>query len=413
VDTDRTGDGVVPIGTAPEPPGERDVAAVTLTPGRDRDGTAIRAIAPPDGPSPGLPRLVAVLLGLAAAVIALAGVRELSDLVGPGFLALVLVLTLDPVRAVLHRRGAPDWAGVAALLVATYAILLALIAALVYSVVRLGLLLPDYAPRLRDLVAQLLAVLEPLGVSQANITDLLRGIDLSSYLSGVRPILSGAGSAASALLVVILLVLFLGIDAPGIARRLPAARIRPDLAGALETFVVHTRRYVVVSSGFGLIVAIVDVALLSVVGVPLPLVWGLLSFVTNYVPNVGFVLGVAPPALLAYLDGGTGPLVAVIVGYSVANFVIQSIIQPKVVGDAVGLSATITVLSLLFWAAVLGPLGGLLAVPLTLFVKAVFVDADPGARWLRALLGDAEAEAEVDAGRAEAAATRVEPRSGS
>ena len=410
MDTDRSDDDDMSIGTLMEPEGQPEVAA---TPSRPRLDVGATAIGPfePGRASPGLPHLVVVLLGLAAAVVALAGVRELRDLVGPGFLALVLVLTLDPIRVALQRRGAPAWAGVGALLLATYAILLALVAALVYSVVRLGLLLPDYAPRFQDLLAQLLAVLEPLGVSQTDITDLVRGIDFSSYLSGVRPVLGGAGAAASALLVVIILVLFLGIDAPGFAQRLPGARIRPDLAGALETFVRRTRRYVVVSSGFGLIVAVVDVAMLYAFGVPLPIVWGLLSFVTNYVPNVGFVLGAAPPAILAFLIGGVGPMIAVVAGYSVANFVIQSLIQPKVVGDAVGLSATVTVLSLLFWAAVLGPLGGLLAIPLTLFVKAIFVDADPGARWLRALLGDVEAE--PAAGRGETVATRAEPRSGS
>jgi len=409
VDTDRSDDDDMSIGTLMEPEGQPEVAA---TPSRPRLDVGATAIGPfePGRASPGLPHLVVVLLGLAAAVVALAGVRELRDLVGPGFLALVLVLTLDPIRVALQRRGAPAWAGVGALLLATYAILLALVAALVYSVVRLGLLLPDYAPRFQDLLAQLLAVLEPLGVSQTDITDLVRGIDFSSYLSGVRPVLGGAGAAASALLVVIILVLFLGIDAPGFAQRLPGA-LRPDLAGALETFARRTRRYVVVSSGFGLIVAVVDVAMLYAFGVPLPIVWGLLSFVTNYVPNVGFVLGAAPPAILAFLIGGVGPMIAVVAGYSVANFVIQSLIQPKVVGDAVGLSATVTVLSLLFWAAVLGPLGGLLAIPLTLFVKAMFVDADPGARWLRALLGDVEAE--PAAGRGETVATRAEPRSGS
>ena len=79
-------------------------------------------------------------------------------------------------------------------------------------------------------------------------------------------------------------------------------------------------------------------------------------------------------------------MLAVIVLYSVINFVIQSIIQPKFQADALGLTTTLTFLALVFWAWVLGPLGAILALPLTLLLKALFVDVDPRARWLAPLL---------------------------
>jgi len=92
-------------------------------------------------------------------------------------------------------------------------------------------------------------------------------------------------------------------------------------------------------------------------------------------------------ALMALLDSGPMLMVWVIVVYSVINFVIQSIIQPKIVGDAVGLSVTITFLSLVFWTWVLGGLGAILAIPLTLFVKALLLDIDPSTRWVDVLIG--------------------------
>jgi AI-2 transport protein TqsA len=137
---------------------------------------------------------------------------------------------------------------------------------------------------------------------------------------------------------------------------------------------------------FGLIVALADVAALYWLDVPLPWLWGLLSFITNYIPNIGFVLGLIPPALLALLQGGVRQAVLVIVAYSVINVMIQSLLQPKFVGDAVGLSVTLTFLSLVFWTFVIGPLGALLAVPLSLFAKALLVDADPDSRWLDPLI---------------------------
>jgi predicted PurR-regulated permease PerM len=113
---------------------------------------------------------------------------------------------------------------------------------------------------------------------------------------------------------------------------------------------------------------------------------GIAAFITNYIPNVGFVIGLVPPALLGLLEGGPQLMLLVIVVYTVLNFVIQTVIQPKFVGDAVGLSGTVTFLSLIFWSWVLGAVGALLAVPLSLLVKALLVDVDPRSAWLRPLL---------------------------
>jgi AI-2 transport protein TqsA len=101
------------------------------------------------------------------------------------------------------------------------------------------------------------------------------------------------------------------------------------------------------------------------------------------------VLGLVPPALLALLQGGVRQAVLVVVAYAVINLVIQSLIQPKFVGDAVGLSITLTFLSLVFWSYLMGPLGALLPVPLSLLAKALLVDADPDSRWLDPLIGPA------------------------
>ncbi len=151
-----------------------------------------------------------------------------------------------------------------------------------------------------------------------------------------------------------------------------------------------TRRYFAVSAGFGLVVAVIDVGILLVLGIPAAVTWGVLSFVTNFIPNIGFVIGLVPPAVLGLLEGGVGTMLAVVISYAVVNFVIQSVIQPKIVGDALGLSSTLTFLSLVFWAWILGPLGAVLALPATLLAKALLVDVDPGSRWLGPLLsGDA------------------------
>jgi len=137
---------------------------------------------------------------------------------------------------------------------------------------------------------------------------------------------------------------------------------------------------------FGFIVAVLDVIALAIIGVPLFVTWGVLAFVTNYIPNIGFILGVIPPALIALLDGGVGSAVAVVAVYTVINVVVQTIIQPRFTGDAVGISATVAFVSLIFWAYLLGTLGALLAVPATLFLKSVLLDNSVPASWVNALV---------------------------
>jgi AI-2 transport protein TqsA len=189
--------------------------------------------------------------------------------------------------------------------------------------------------------------------------------------------------------------LFMAIDASTFPTLLSMARrLHSDLTDALASFASGTRRYLLVSTVFGLIVAVIDTVILWLAGVPAPLTWGILAFITNYIPNVGFVIGLVPPAILALLEGGPRLMLLVIALYCVVNFVIQSIIQPKIVGDSVGLSGTVTMFSLVFWATVLGALGALLAIPLTLLVKALLVEADPQARWLLPLLAGKPPEPE-------------------
>jgi predicted PurR-regulated permease PerM len=347
----------------------------------------------PPGP---LTRPLVILLGMASLVVATAGVRAFRDTLGPAFLALVLVVTVHPLQARLRRRGVPGWIGVAVVMAAIYAILAGLLAALVVSVARLVTLLPDYRPQFENLLHQGTRWLEDLGVQPEQASRAVSRLDLSKLSGVLQRILSGLTSVGSSLVFLVTLVFFLAIDCESFTRRLDmVAGSRPLLVGALREFARNTRRYLAVSTLFGLIVAALDVLALQWLAVPLPLLWGLLSFITNYIPNIGFVVGLVPPALLGLLEGGVVRMIWVVVVYSVVNMVVQSFIQPKVVGNVVRLSATLTFLSLVFWAFVLGPLGALLAVPMTLLVKALLIDADPSAQWLRPLLGDTAVAADT------------------
>jgi AI-2 transport protein TqsA len=370
----------MPSTPSPSPEPDRPVSAVEArAPGASRSREADRALA--------LPRGLLVLLSMAGVVVAVAGLRSASGIVGPAFLALMIVITIHPLLAWLQRHRVPGWLAVVLTMLVAYTSLVALAAALVFSVARLAALLPSYQPQFTSLIDQFTRWLGERGVTQEQINAAVSHFDLNSLVGVLQRVLTGATSVVSDLAFILALLFFLILDSSSFPRRLAAAAgQRPHLVEALTGFAGATRQYVVVSTVFGLIVALVDVAALYWLDVPLPWLWGLLSFITNYIPNVGFVLGLIPPALLALLQGGVRQVVLVIVAYSVINVMIQSLLQPKFVGDAVGLSVTLTFLSLVFWTFVIGPLGALLAVPLSLFVKALLVDADPDSRWLDPLI---------------------------
>jgi predicted PurR-regulated permease PerM len=355
--------------------------------GRSDGAGPARLLGGGTGGTDSLPRGVIVLLGLACTVVAVAGMTLVADLLAPVLLALMLTVTASPLSTWLRRHGAPAWAAGLALVATVYLVLFGLGGAVVLSATRLVDLMPQYQDQFAQLRTDAAQTLAGLGIDTQQVQDVAGRIQPSSVAGVVESVLGGLLGVLSNGIFLLAVLLFLCLDAIHFPARLSAAaRQRPEVVGALRSFAQGTRRYLVVSTVFGLIVAVIDTVMLWALGVPLPVLWGLLAFITNYIPNVGFIIGLVPPALLGLLEGGPRLMGLVIVLYCLVNFVIQSVIQPKIVGDAVGLSATMSFLSLVFWAWVLGPLGALLAIPLSLLAKGLLVDIDPTTRWIDSLI---------------------------
>ena len=356
-------------------------------PGTTATGAGTTATGPRFGPVT-LPRALLALVMLAGGWLALQAIHELQAIVGPLLLVVNLMILAYPVQAWLTHRKVPRVVGAIASALIVFAILLAIVLSLVWSILQLVAILPDYQFRFLALYASAVDQLEQWGVTETQVLDQLQGALSPSNIAGVvRGALSGVTGAVSWLAVVATIVFVVVIDSISLPERIVAAlRGNEGVARSLFAFTRGVRRYWVVSSLFGLIVAIIDVFVLVALGVPLALVWGVLAFITNFIPNIGFVIGVIPPALMALLanDGRTAILVVVL--YSVVNFTIQAVIQPKFTGESVGVTATMSLLSLLLWTWVLGPLGALLALPATLLAKSLLIDPDPQLRWLNAYI---------------------------
>ena len=334
-----------------------------------------------------LPRSIVVLLGIAGVVAMGVGIKAAAGIVAPAVLALVLTIAVLPVGRWARSHRWPGWLATLAALVAAYLILLVMVVGLVVCLIKFADLLPTYAAETKDLTRDVEDGLAQVGLSTSATSDALSKVDLSKLAEVPgRPDLEHPRSARRPVLPGHADVLLRGRRSRLRAARRGPPRHQARLTAALGKFVRGSQTYLLMTALFGAIVGVLDAGALWLLGVPLPLVWGFFSFLTNFIPNIGFVIGVIPPALLALLDGGWEAMLWVIVAYSLLNVTIQTFIQPRIVGNSVGLSAEITFISLVVWTFLLGALGALLAVPMTLLLRAIFIDADDRASWVAPLI---------------------------
>ena len=333
-----------------------------------------------------LPRGLTVLLALAAAVIVAAGIAATAWLIAPIFLAIVIVIVVHPLQVRLRAAGWRGWATVLVMLIAVYGLVVALSATVVISLARLATVLTGYAAEANALLTSALGALAGYGIGPEQLRALLSGLDAGRAVPIVTGLLAGVGGLAGNLVFLLSLLLFLVIESTAVGARLDGLGER---RAALDRFAHGTRRFIAVTTVIGLITGAVDAVILWWLGIPVAVLWGVLVFVTNYIPYIGFWIGAAPPAILALLVGGFPLFLVVLAVFLVVNFVLTSLVQPYYVGDAVDLSISLVLVSLVFWAWMIGPVGAVLAVPLTLFAKCLLVDADPRASWASALIGAA------------------------
>lgn len=348
--------------------------------------------------------MLRVLLGLAAAVVVLVGLSWAREIVGPLALAAVIVIICHPLHGLLRRRGWPAWTATTAVVLLAYIILTAMALLLWFAGTQFARLVVDYLGQLQatvDGIEEWLAAMGWDGQAADTIASLLEPSRLLSLATSVSGMVV---AVAVGLFFVLAYVIFMAADAAryGRLRAVFGHSVDATLA-RIRTFNVGTRRYYIVNAIFGAVVAIIDGIALAAIGVPAPMVWAILAFVTNFIPNIGFVLGLIPPAILALVVGGWPLFLAVIAIYSVVNVVLQVLIQPKFVADAVSLSLTLSFFSVIFWTFIIGPLGAILSIPLTLLVRALILEADPDARVLRWLSGDRDAAPTAEPPRVAAA----------
>jgi predicted PurR-regulated permease PerM len=343
------------------------------------------------------PRGLIILLGIAAALVVALGMRQFSNILGPVFMALVLSIAVHPIHRLAAHYHLPAWLGMILSLIAVYLIVFGLFAILVIAGIQFASLLQSYGPQFQAFLQDASQALQSVGISQEKLQDFVNELSPSRLVGVASSLLGGLAGVLSDIFFLIVLLFFTVVDAGDFASKLKRVPVHGQrLANVFDRFAVGSRQYLAVATVFGLIVAFCDLIALWILDIRYAWLWALLAFITNYIPNIGFIIGLVPPTIIALLDHDVVTAIIVVAVYCVLNFVIQTIIQPRVVGVTVGLSATLSFLSLIVWATILGASGAFLAIPLSLLVKALLVDVDPEQIWVSPLLSSEKPGKESD-----------------
>jgi len=201
------------------------------------------------------------------------------------------------------------------------------------------------------------------------------------------------GSLLSSALLITLTVVFILLEVGSFEGKLKRAfPERMDTTQQAEQMVRSVQRYMVVKASISSVTAVL-IGLWLLAGQQLDFfevqyiaLWVLLSFLLNFIPNIGSFIAAVPAVLIAWLEGGTQDALICASGYIVVNIAIGNFLEPRIMGKNLGLSPLVIFCSLVFWGWVLGPIGMLLSVPLTMTIHIVLNGFDD-TRWIATLLG--------------------------
>jgi len=304
-------------------------------------------------------------------LLAVLAVREISSLLVPILFGLFLALVASPLVERLVRRGIKRSAALGIVIVVVLAAVALAVAVIALSLADLVDLAPGYAASLDSVLAQVRTALAGFGIvtSGGGLQDLLS----SSALGEIARSAAGATSRATGAVLIAALTLVYALSGAASLRLRAEAAFgeRHAVLAGVERFGADLRRYLVVRAQLGIFAAMLVFILLLVLGVRLAALWAFLTFAASFIPNIGTIIALVPPAILALLDSGPASSAAVVVGFTLINLAQDYLLQPRMMGSELNLSSLVVLLSIVAWTWILGAAGALLAVPLTVGLVAI------------------------------------------
>jgi AI-2 transport protein TqsA len=331
---------------------------------------------------------------LAALVVILAGIKAASPIVVPFVLSAFLAVICNPAIVLMTRCRLPKW--LAVMLLMAFIVLMGLwLTSLVgRSVNEFSTQIPVYRQQLIEQFSWIIERLQGFNIqiSQQKVLDYF---DPGMALSMTTNMLSGVGNVMANLFLIILTIVFMLFEAQSLPKKVHLAMDDPDMRlKQIDRFLQSVNQYMVIKTLVSLATAFIVGLGLSIIGVDYALLWAVLAFLFNYIPNIGSIIAAIPAVLLALIQLGPAAAGGTALLYLGTNMVMGNVVEPKFMGKGLGLSTLVVFLSLIFWGWLLGSVGMLLSVPLTMIVK-IGLESSKGGSWLAILLAD---DAELDMG---------------
>ncbi len=322
----------------------------------------------------------------AAFVIVVAGMKSAESILVPFLLSMFIAIIAAPPMFWLKDRGLPT--GLALLVVlACIVVVVTLIAILVgTSINDFTKDLPVYQQRIKEDFSDLIHVLDRFGVTLPD-EILLDSLDPGAIMGLAASLLTSLSGLLTNAFFILLTATFILLEASSFPTKLRSLFDKPESSiSQFSKLTENIKRYLAMKSIVSLLTGIIITGWLAIIGVEYPILWGLLAFLFNYVPNIGSIIAAVPAIMIAFVQSGIGLATSALIGYLVVNIVVGNMIEPKVMGRSLGLSTLVVFLSLVFWGWVLGPVGMLLSVPLTMVVKIALESYDQ-THWIAVLMG--------------------------
>jgi len=326
------------------------------------------------------------LLIMAAFVVVVAGMRAAESILVPFLLSAFIAIISSPPLFWLKQKGVP--AGIAMLLVISgiMGTGLAFVILLGSSLSDFSNNLPFYQSRLQEEEKMILTWLESTGI-EISEQALLKYFNPGKAIQLFGNMLSGLGGVLTNSFMILLTVIFILFEASSFPSKLQAMTNNPNTSFAsFDKFFNDVKHYMAIKTSVSLLTGIAIAIWLALLGVDYPLLWGFLAFLFNYIPAIGSIIAAVPAVLMSFVQLGINSSFLVALGYFVLNVVIGNIIEPRLMGHRLGLSTLIVFLSLLFWGWVLGPVGMLLSIPLTMMLK-IALEGNEDTRSIAIFLG--------------------------
>lgn len=326
------------------------------------------------------------LIASACFVIIIAGMKAAAEMLVPFLLSAFIGILCAPPLFWLEDRKVPTALAVT-LVISVIAIFAGMISALVgASISDFASQLPNYQAKLTDEKAALLEWLSGHGI-ETPAKVIKEQLNPGAAMNMVTNVVSSLGGVLTDSFLIFLTVLFILFEASTLPQKLKRAVNNPEslAESSVKRFNISVKKYLIIKSWVSLGTGLWISLWLIIVGVDYPVLWGVLAFMLNFVPNIGSIIAAIPAVLLAFIQLGTGSALMTGAGYLVANIVMGNIVEPRYLGQGLGLSTLVVFVSLIFWGWVLGPVGMLLSIPLTMILK-IALESHEDTHWMSVLL---------------------------